>query len=138
MSSEIYKTGKAGNILVAAAVVAITKWSGKLTKEYANATDSTGFDPTNQQLWKKQAAGSIQLEGSIEGFFDFNADSSSVLAAVLGDVALQTVLNYDETTPFATGPMNFMDFDSGIDVEGGTTVGFTTGFKSYGPCVMLG
>ncbi len=135
--AEIYKTGKAGNILVNSAVVAITKWSGKVTKEFAPATDSTGFDSSNQQLWKKQAAGSVQLEGSLEGFFDFNIGSSAILAAVLGDVAILTVLKYDETTPYATGLMNYMDFDSGVEVEGGTTVGFTTGFKSYGPCVMV-
>jgi hypothetical protein len=134
---EIYKTGKAGNILVNAAVIPITKWTAKVTKEYANATDSTGFDASNQQLWKKQAAGSIQLEGSIEGFFDFDAGSSAVLAAVLNDFALLTVLMYDATQPYASGLMNYMDFDSGVEVEGGTTIGYTTGFKSYGPCVML-
>lgn len=129
---EIYKTGKAGNLTIGAVVMNISKWSGKLTKEYADSTDSSGFDSASQQLWKKQAAGAIQFEGTIEGFFDFDAGSSGVLAAVLGDTPVAAVFKYDETTVFASGLVHFMDYDTGIEVDGGTTVGFTTSFKSYG------
>lgn len=134
---EVYKTGKAGNMTINSVVMNISKWSGKLTKEYADSTDSSGFDSGTQQLWKKQAAGAIQFEGSIEGFFDFDAGSSAVLAAVLGDTAYPVTFKYDETTVFASGLVNFMDFDTGIEVDGGTTVGFTTSFKSYGPMTIV-
>ena len=131
-----FKTGKAGNILINAAVVAITKWSSKVIKEYADSTDSNGFDPISRQLWKTQAAGSLQLEGSIEGYFNFNVGLSAILAAVLDDIPILTVLKFDETLTYTTGLMNFLDFDSDVEVDGAVTIPYTTNFKSYGPCVM--
>jgi hypothetical protein len=132
MPAPIYKTGKAGDLTLAAGRVYFSKWSAKLTKEYADSTDSSGFDATSLQLWKKQAAGGIQLEGSIEGFFDFAATSSAMLGALLSDVAIPAVFKYDQETVYASGLINVMDFDTGVEVAGTTTIGFTCSFKSYG------
>lgn len=128
----VYKTGKAGSLVVINQEVFISKWDVTVEKTWADATDSSGFDPTNQQLWKKQAAGAIQASGTMEGFFDFLGSSVATLQALLADTAIAAIFNLDRDTPFFAGLINIENFKSGIETEGGTTIGFSCDWKSYG------
>jgi hypothetical protein len=136
-SNPLYLTGKAGQFIIGSSAVFFSSWDLTLTKSWADATDSSGFDPTSQQLWDKWAAGSIGGEGTITGFFDFNAGSSALLTVLLSDIPVAVTFKYNATTPFVTGSVVVTNFKSGVKVKDGDTIGFSCDFKTYGVMTLL-
>jgi hypothetical protein len=54
MAKTQTKTGKAGSITIAGNVVPITKWSRKVSVEFADDTDSGNYDAGTGNLYKSQ------------------------------------------------------------------------------------
>jgi hypothetical protein len=138
MPQPRYLTGKGGGFLIGGSSVYFSSWDMTLEKAWADATDSSGFDSSSQQLWDKWAAGSIGGSGTITGFFDFNSGSSAMLTSLLSDTPISVTFKYDPSTPFMTGQVVVTNFKSGVKVKDGDTIGFSCDFKTYGVMTILG
>jgi hypothetical protein len=131
-TEPIYKTGKSGRLLIGGTNNFFAEWNMTIEKTWANATDSSGYDPTTKQLWKKQAAGGIGGSGSIIGFHDFAAGNSPTLAVLLADEPVGVIFGYDEDSNLGSGYITVKNYKTGVQVEGGETIGFTCDFDTYG------
>jgi len=131
-------TGRYGNATVGGNVVNITKWTGKLHKEFAKSTDSGNLDATGTpQLWQSRKPGEVWIEGTIEGYYDFGGSTDTNFTANFKiDGPFATVLKLNSTVTWASFNADFDDFNLEVTVPGATTIGFTTNFQSNGICTL--
>ena len=130
-------TGRHGHITVDATELPITKWSAKLTRELADATDSNNYNPDDGQTWKSQQPGVIGIEGTIEGNFDLDSTADLIIAKFKVDAAFPCVLGLTRTTNLCTGNFDFNDTDISLEVPGSSMVTWTTTFKSSGVLTLF-
>lgn len=138
MAATQGKTGKAGNITVSGNVVPITKANPKVNVEFADSTDSGGYDPVTGNLYKSQLSGDSQIELSIEGYWDAATTSTNITAKIKNPSAgpWPMVVKLDGSTTYCSGNFDISDVDLTIQVPGATMIGFTATAKSNGPYVL--
>lgn len=131
-------TGKAGKVSVNGNVVSITKMTHKLNVEFADSTDSYGFNPQTGQLFKSQLSGDIQMEGTMEGYYDLNSTAANleeiILNAQNGPYPCFSML--DGLNKHFNGMIDLSDFETNLEVPGAVMVGFTANWKSNGPFTL--
>ena len=127
------KTGRFGGATVRTNSVAITKWTCKIIKEFADSTDSGGYDAATTQTWGSQAPGVLRLEGSIEGNFDFSGTTdANFIQTFKSEGPYATVLAFDKSNNFANGNFDYTDVECAVEVPGSTMITFTANIKSNG------
>lgn len=126
-------TGRQGTVSVAGTFLPITKWTAKITKEFADATDSNTFDVATDQVWKYQDPGCIGIEGTIEGNFDLSTTDAQVVQAMKQDGPFPVTLGLTRSTNFMVNSyVDFTDVELTVDVPGATMVTFSLSWKSHG------
>lgn len=125
-------TGRQGNMTLNSNVVPITKWNAKLTRNYADATDSSTYDPVTGQVWETNAPGTVFFEGTIEGNFDLATTSADIIALFKTDGPYPCVLGLTRSVNFSSGNVVLKDADITIEVPGATMCTFSCSFKSDG------
>jgi len=133
MAATQSRTGRWGSVSVNATVCNITKWTAKPRKEFADSTDSGGYDAVTTQVFTSQKPGATGLDGTIEGNYDFGGSTDSAFTQLfLTDGPYTVVLAFSPTTNFATFPADFSDVEYSVSVPGATMITFTANFKSNG------
>jgi hypothetical protein len=132
------KTGKAGSLTISGNVIPITKANPKVNFEFADSTDSGGYDAGTGNLYKSQLAGDTQIELSIEGYWDAATTSTNITAKIQapdsGPYAM--VVKLDGSTTYCSGNFDITDVDLTIQIPGATMIGFTATAKSNGKYVL--
>ena len=124
-------TGKAGSASVGGGAITFTKWTAKANKEYAKSTDSGNYDVPSGRLCTAQLAGEENLEGTIEGNWS-RAQTPALVARIKSDKSVAIVLNFDQSTLFASFNADLTNFDFDVTVPGAEVVPFSCSFKSNG------
>ena len=123
-------TGRQGQATVQGNIIPITKWTAKITRQYADSTDSSTFDVPTGQTWESQAPGTVVAEGSMEGNFDLATTSADVIALFKADGPYTVLFALTRAVNFMTGLFNFMDCDVTISIPGATMCTFSCNYKS--------
>lgn len=131
-------TGRFGRGQVNGVEISVTKWTFKMRKEFADATDSNGFDTVSGQLYTYQYPGVLGGDGSIEGFVDTSGIfDTNFIQAFKTDGPFPVALYYTRTLLFANWLMDFSDVDISVSVPGATTIAYTANFKTNGTPISL-
>jgi len=124
--------GKASTWSWNGTVVPITSWKIKGNRECPDISDSSNYDATTDLLWKAQIAASMQLEGTIEGYFDDATTDSVILSLLFSGAAAQAVIfKLKSALTFGHGNFDMTDFDVDAEVVD-EPVKFTCTIKSNG------
>jgi hypothetical protein len=124
-------TGRFGRGQINSIEISVTKWMCKLRKEFADATDSNGYDVTTGQLYTYQYPGVVGIDGSIEGFVDTSGIfDTNFIQAFKTDGPFPLSLYYTRTLLFVTMMVDFSDVEINVTVPGATTIPYTANFKS--------
>lgn len=113
-------------------IVPITKWTAKITRNYADSTDSSTYDPATGQVWETQAPGSVFFEGSMEGNFDLATTSADIIALFKTDGPYAVVLGLTRSVNLLSGNVNLQDADVTIEIPGATMCTWTCSYHSDG------
>ena len=125
-------TGRQGQASIAGNIVPITKWTAKITRQYADSTDSSTYNPATGQVWETQAPGTVVAEGTLEGNYDLATTDADITQLFAADGPYTTEFWLNRATPFMSGPFNFMNMEVTVSVPGATMCTFTCDFKSSG------
>jgi hypothetical protein len=125
-------TGRGGSATIGGTVIPITKWSAKTSRNLADATDSSGYDPVTGQTWMSQAQGVVGMEVTIEGNYDLATTSTNVTSKIKTDGPFAVVLKVNPTTVYASGNFDFTDVETTLEVPGSTMVTWSVTAKSSG------
>lgn len=123
-------TGRQGTATVGNNVIPITKWTAKITRAYADSTDSSTYDSTTGQVWESQAPGTVVAEGTLEGNFDLATTSQDVIQLFKADGPYTVLFALTRSVNFMTGSFNFMDCEVTITIPGATMCTWSCNFKS--------
>jgi hypothetical protein len=133
MAATQSRTGRWGNATVNGVVINITKWTAKPRKEFADSTDSGGYDSVTTQVFTSQKPGATGLDGTIEGNYDFGGTTDANFTQLFNsDGPYATVLGFSPTTTFASFNADYSDVEYSVMVPGATMITFTANFKSNG------
>jgi hypothetical protein len=128
-------SGKAGTLSYNATTLSITKWSGKINRELADSTDTADYDATTDMVHKEQIPVTLQLEVSVEGYFDKNSTQTALIADLFsGNAARAVILKIDASTTFGHGNCDVSDLECHLAPN--EMVGFTCTLKSNGKWTM--
>lgn len=125
-------TGRQGQATVGGNVVPITKWTAKITRQYADSTDSATYDATSGQVWETQAPGTVVAEGTLEGNFDLATTSADIIQLFKSDGPFAVIFALTRTVNFMSGNFNFMDCEVNVSIPGATMCTWSCNFKSNG------
>ena len=125
-------TGRQGQLTVAGNFLPITGHSGKITRNYADSTDSNTYDPTTGQVWETQAPGTAVAEGAAKGNYDLTTTSLDILALFLADGPYSAIFGVTRAKNLMSGTFNFQNFNWTIEVGGAVMCSWTSDFKSHG------
>lgn len=123
-------TGRQGQATVAGNIVPITKWTSKITRQYADSTDSATYDVPTGQTWETQAPGTVVAEGSLEGNFDLATTSADIISLFKTDGPFLVLLALTRATNFMQAYFNFMDCEVTISIPGATMCTWSCNYKS--------
>lgn len=133
MAATQSRTGRWGEATVNSVLINITKWTAKPRKEFADSTDSGGYDAVTKQVFTSQAPGVTGLDGTIEGNYDFGGTTDANFTQLFyTDGPYAVILAFSTTLNFATFSADFSDVEYTVMVPGSTMITFTTNFKSNG------
>lgn len=133
MAATQSTTGRFGTGSVNGTAIGITRWTARLHKDLADATDSNNYDATTQQTYQSQAYGVIGIDGTLEGNYDLGGSTDSNFTQKFKtDGPYPVVLGITRTTTFASFSADFSDVEFSVSVPGSTMVTFTANFKSNG------
>jgi hypothetical protein len=126
-------TGRGGSAKVNGVTIGITRWTGRLRKEFADATDSNNYDAATGQTWTSQAPGVLGMDGTVEGNYDLaGTTDANFTQKFKTDGPYATVLNLSPTVSHSSFNADFSDVEYSVSVPGSTMVTFTANFKSNG------
>lgn len=125
-------TGRQGQATVAGNIVPITKWTAKITRQYADSTDSATYNPGTGQVWETQAPGTVVAEGSLEGNYDLATTDADITTLFASDGPFTVLLDLNRSTHFMSCLMNFMDMEVTVQVPGANMVTWSCNFKTSG------
>jgi hypothetical protein len=125
-------SGRAGKFTYNSVVISIKSWKGKVTRELADSTDSSNYDPTSDMLWKAQIPSSVQVEVDIEAYYDLNSTQTS-FASQIGTSAgpVAAILGLDATNVFGHGNFDLSDIEVDEEIVD-ENVSFTATMRSNG------
>ena len=138
MAATQSATGRFGRGTVNSVEVGITKWTGKMRKEFADATDSNNYDTVTQQTWTSQDPGVVGADATVEGYYDFSGVTDANFTQKFktdGPYAMSLYLT--RTLLWASWLWDFSDVEFSVMVPGATTITFTANAKSNGTPVSL-
>jgi hypothetical protein len=125
-------TGRQGAAQVNSNTIPIHKWSGGITRAYADSTDSSTYNPATGQTWETQAPGTVVAEGTLEGYFDLATTDADIVQLFSSDGPYPVTLSLTRSQDFFRGNANFMNFKANVSVPGATMVDWTCDWKSSG------
>lgn len=131
-------TGRFGRATILGVECGITKWTGKMRKEFADATDSNNYDAATAQTWTSQDPGVVGADGSVEGNYDFSGvTDTNFVQKFKSDGPYAMSLFLTRTVLWASWLWDFSDVEISVSVPGATMIAFTANCKSNGPPVSL-
>jgi hypothetical protein len=122
-------TGKAAYITVNGNRCEITKLKPSFKRELSKSTDSSNFNPADNQLYRDQQYGEVSLELDIEGNYDLNSTSPNLTAQLHQDLPVHIIGWLDQATKQFEGDFDLENVDTDITVPGAENVTFST--KAY-------
>jgi hypothetical protein len=125
-------TGRQGQATIAGNIVPITKWTAKITRAYADSTDSATYDPGTGQTWETQAPGTVVADGTMEGNFDLATTSADIIQLFKSDGPFTVLLALTRAQNFMSGSATFQDCEVTISIPGATMCTWSCNWKSYG------
>lgn len=129
-------TGKAGSLVLNGVQVAFKVISPDTEREYADDTDSSGYDQATDLVHKSQQKVSTQTEMEIEGNFDLNTTPAVQIAALYdGADAIPAAVNLKPGVPLLHGNFDLTKFSTKVAVT--EIVPFTATLKSNGKVTWL-
>ena len=133
MAATQGKTGRFGRATVLGVEIGITKWTTKMRKEFADATDSNNYDSGTTQTWTSQDPGVVGCDATVEGYFDFaGTTDTNFIQKFKSDGPYAMILYQDRTTVHASWNWDFSDVETTVSVPGSTMITFTANAKSNG------
>lgn len=131
-------TGRFGRATVNSVEIGITRWTGKMRKEFADATDSNNYDSTTAQTWTSQDPGVVGCDATIEGYFDLSGTTdANFIQKFKTDGPYPMSLYQTRTLLWASWNWDFSDVEITVSVPGATMMTFTANAKSNGPPASL-
>ncbi len=138
MAATQSATGRFGRATVLGVEIGITKWTGKMRKEFADATDSNNYDSATAQVWTSQDPGVVGADGTIEGYYDLGGTTDANFTQKFkSDGPYATILYLSRTTVWASWNMDYTDVEFAVMVPGATMITFTANWKSNGTPTSL-
>lgn len=131
MAKSATLTGKAGSFVFNGTTVPFKSLKPKTTREYADNTDSSNYDPTTDLIHKSQQKTTTQTEVTVEGLFDLNTTPTSLIAALYsGADAVPCSFNLSPTRVYGHGNFDLTDFECEAPID--DDVKWTATLKSNG------
>lgn len=126
-------TGRAGSVTYNSQAINITGWNAKVTREYADSTDSSNFDTGTGQIYGSQKPGVVRVEGSIKGNYDIGGTTSTnVTAHIIDDTPRTLLLSLTRSVNWGSMSVDLTDVEISVETPGSTMMTFTANFKSNG------
>ena len=138
MAATQSATGRRGRATIQGVECGITKWTGKMRKEFADATDSNNYDTLTTQTWTSQDPGVVGCDATVEGYYDFSGvTDTNFIQTFKTDGPYAMVLYYNRSVVYASWLWDFSDVEISVSVPGSTMITFTANAKSNGAPVSL-
>lgn len=138
MAATQSATGRFGRGTVLGVEIGITKWTGKMRKEFADATDSNNYDATTGQTWTSQDPGVVGCDATVEGYYDFSGTiDANFIQKFKSDGPYAMILYLTRTAVWASWNWDFSDFEISLSVPGATNITFSANCKSNGAPTSL-
>jgi hypothetical protein len=133
MAATQSATGRYGRGQVNNVEIGITKWTGKMRKEFADSTDSNDYDSVTTQVWTSQDPGVVGCDGTLEGYYDMSGTTDANFTQKFKtDGPYPISLYLTRTLLWGSWNVDFSDVEFSVSVPGSTMIAFVANFKSNG------
>lgn len=131
-------TGRFGRAVVNSVEIGISTWTGTMRREYADATDSNGYDPVTKQLWTYQDPGVVGCDATVEGYFDLSGTTdTNFIQGFKTDGPYPMQLYLTRTILWASWNWDFTNVKTTVTIPGATMISFSADVKSNGIPISL-